>query len=133
MSGPPPFYQDRYSRHALAMALTVSCADPNAPELRRGRNTPVHAVTVYNALLGSNPLKGGNVVLIQGAGGVSIFALQVGVASGATVIVLSVRQDFFPCALTFPCYQSQNYRMTFPAISHHSWFTRIMKSPLRSP
>ncbi|KAH9894770.1 NAD-P-binding protein [Cubamyces lactineus] len=50
---------------------------------------PCAAVTAYNALLGPCPLKGGDTVLVQGTGGVSIFALQLAVASGATVIVTS--------------------------------------------
>ena len=47
------------------------------------------AVTAYNALLAQNPLKGGDTVLVLGTGGVSIFGLQIAVASGATVIVTS--------------------------------------------
>ena len=47
------------------------------------------AVTAYNALLAQNPLKAGDTVLVLGTGGVSIFGLQIAVASGATVIVTS--------------------------------------------
>ncbi|KAH9829403.1 NAD-P-binding protein [Rhodofomes roseus] len=50
---------------------------------------PCAAVTAYNALLGTNPLKAGDSVLVLGTGGVSIFALQIAVASGATVIATS--------------------------------------------
>ena len=51
---------------------------------------PCAALTAYNALLGSaNPLKGGDTVLVQGTGGVSICGLQLAVASGATVIATS--------------------------------------------
>ncbi|KAI1790518.1 NAD(P)-binding protein [Ganoderma leucocontextum] len=51
---------------------------------------PCAAVTAYNALLGGNPkMKGGDTVLVQGTGGVSIFGLQLAVASGATVIATS--------------------------------------------
>ncbi|KAH9924510.1 uncharacterized protein B0H18DRAFT_424309 [Fomitopsis serialis] len=41
------------------------------------------AVTAYNAL------SGGDTVLVLGTGGVSIFGLQIAVASGATVIATS--------------------------------------------
>ncbi|CAD6448710.1 aa8abae2-8209-40f0-a2b6-d5b51edec369 [Sclerotinia trifoliorum] len=44
------------------------------------------AVTAWNALYGLKPLKPGDVVLTQGTGGVSIFALQFAKAAGATVI-----------------------------------------------
>ncbi|KAI0362288.1 NAD-P-binding protein [Trametes cingulata] len=50
---------------------------------------PCAAVTAYNALVGLVPLKGGDTVLVQGTGGVSIFGLQLAVASGATVIATS--------------------------------------------
>ncbi|KDQ55981.1 hypothetical protein JAAARDRAFT_180177 [Jaapia argillacea MUCL 33604] len=50
---------------------------------------PCAAVTAYNALMGPRPVKAGDTVLVLGTGGVSIFALQFAVASGATVIVTS--------------------------------------------
>ncbi|KAF7303451.1 Alcohol dehydrogenase superfamily protein [Mycena indigotica] len=51
---------------------------------------PCAALTAYNALLyGFAPVKAGDTVLIQGTGGVSIFALQFVLASGATAIVIS--------------------------------------------
>ncbi|KAH7400100.1 hypothetical protein BKA64DRAFT_744762 [Cadophora sp. MPI-SDFR-AT-0126] len=51
-------------------AATLSCA----------------ALTAWNALYGLKPLVPGDVVLTQGTGGVSIFALQFAKAGGATVI-----------------------------------------------
>ena len=50
---------------------------------------PCAGVTVYTTLLGMAPLKGGDTVLVQGTGGVSIWALQIAAASGATVISTS--------------------------------------------
>ncbi|EJD37482.1 NAD(P)-binding protein [Auricularia subglabra TFB-10046 SS5] len=51
---------------------------------------PCAAVTAYNALLsGLHPLKGGDTVLVEGTGGVSIFALQFALASGAVPIVIT--------------------------------------------
>ncbi|KAJ6457959.1 alcohol dehydrogenase superfamily protein [Mycena sanguinolenta] len=51
---------------------------------------PCAALTAYNGLFcGYEPVKAGDTVLIQGTGGVSVFALQFAVASGATVIVTS--------------------------------------------
>ena len=43
-------------------------------------------LTAWNALNGLNPLRPGQVVLTQGTGGVSIFAIQFAKAAGATVI-----------------------------------------------
>jgi NADPH:quinone reductase-like Zn-dependent oxidoreductase len=44
------------------------------------------ALTSWNALYGLRPLKPGQIVLVQGTGGVSIFGLQFAKAAGATVI-----------------------------------------------
>ncbi|PVH69573.1 zinc-binding alcohol dehydrogenase-like protein [Cadophora sp. DSE1049] len=43
-------------------------------------------VTAWNALYGLKPVKTGDVVLTQGTGGVSLFAIQFAKAAGATVI-----------------------------------------------
>ncbi|KAJ5108096.1 Polyketide synthase enoylreductase [Penicillium angulare] len=47
---------------------------------------PCAALTSWNALYGLKPLKPGQVVLVQGTGGVSLFGLQFAKAAGAIVI-----------------------------------------------
>ncbi|KAI1097628.1 NAD(P)-binding protein [Jackrogersella minutella] len=47
---------------------------------------PCAALTSWNALYGLKQLKPGEIVLVEGTGGVSIFALQFAKAAGATVI-----------------------------------------------
>lgn len=47
---------------------------------------PCAALTAWNALYGSKALRAGDVVLTQGTGGVSMFALQFAAAAGAQVI-----------------------------------------------
>ncbi|MCA9643838.1 MAG: NAD(P)-dependent alcohol dehydrogenase [Polyangiaceae bacterium] len=47
---------------------------------------PCAGVTAYNALVTLGQLRGGDTVLVQGSGGVSVFALQIAKAMGATVI-----------------------------------------------
>lgn len=49
------------------------------------------ALTAWRALHADAGLKGGDVVLVQGTGGVSLFALQFAKAAGATVIATSSR------------------------------------------
>lgn len=71
------------------------------------------AVTAYNALLaGPNPLKGGDVVLVQGTGGVSIFGLQFAVASGATVIATSSSDEKLKLAKSLGATYTINYKTT---------------------
>jgi len=50
---------------------------------------PCAGVTAYHALFEAAQLRAGDVVLVQGTGGVSIFALQLARAAGARVIVTS--------------------------------------------
>ncbi|HEY2865721.1 MAG TPA: NAD(P)-dependent alcohol dehydrogenase, partial [Pyrinomonadaceae bacterium] len=50
---------------------------------------PCAAVTVWNALMASGGLKSGDTVLLQGTGGVSIFALQLAKLAGARVFITS--------------------------------------------
>ena len=47
---------------------------------------PCAAVTAWSALHDGGPIRAGSTVLVQGSGGVSIFALQLAKAAGATVI-----------------------------------------------
>ncbi|KAI8214454.1 hypothetical protein K4K52_000937 [Colletotrichum sp. SAR 10_76] len=47
---------------------------------------PCSALTAWNALYGYNPIKPGSWVLVQGTGGVSMFAIQFALAAGASVI-----------------------------------------------
>ncbi|KAI1385917.1 NAD(P)-binding protein [Hypoxylon trugodes] len=51
------------------------------------------ALTSWNALFGAKALKPGEVVLVQGTGGVSIFALQFAKAAGATVIATTSSKE----------------------------------------
>jgi NADPH:quinone reductase-like Zn-dependent oxidoreductase len=50
---------------------------------------PCAGVTAYNALFASASLRPGDTILVQGTGGVSIFALQLARAAGASVIATS--------------------------------------------
>ncbi|KAI1504023.1 putative zinc-containing alcohol dehydrogenase [Biscogniauxia marginata] len=50
-------------------------------------------LTSWNALYGLKPLKPGETVLVEGTGGVSIFALQFAKAAGATVIATTSNKE----------------------------------------
>lgn len=54
---------------------------------------PCAAVTAWNALFHAGNLKAGDTVLVQGTGGVSIFALQFALLAGAKVIATSSSDD----------------------------------------
>ncbi|KZS99977.1 NAD-P-binding protein [Laetiporus sulphureus 93-53] len=82
---------------------------------------PCAAVTAYNALMGSAPMKGGDTVLVQGTGGVSIFGLQFAVASGATVIATSSSDQKLEIAAKLGAHHLINYNKT------PDWDKEVMK------
>ncbi|KAF7303474.1 Alcohol dehydrogenase superfamily protein [Mycena indigotica] len=74
---------------------------------------PCAALTAYNALVyGYERIKAGDTVLIQGTGGVSIFALQFAVASGATAIVLSSSDEKLAAVTKLGAKHVLNYKTT---------------------
>ena len=54
-----------------------------------GATLPCAAITAWHALITASKIKAGDTALIQGTGGVSIFALQFAKMSGAKVIITS--------------------------------------------
>ncbi|RPD77238.1 NAD(P)-binding protein [Lentinus tigrinus ALCF2SS1-7] len=82
---------------------------------------PCAALTGYSTLTGTNSLKGGDTVLVQGTGGVSIFALQLAVASGALVIVISSSDKKLEVAKKLGAHHVLNYK-TVP-----EWDAEVLK------
>jgi NADPH:quinone reductase-like Zn-dependent oxidoreductase len=73
---------------------------------------PCAGVTAWNALTNAGQVKPGDVVLIQGTGGVSIFALQFAKMMGATVIGTSSSDEKLERARTLGMKAGLNYRHT---------------------
>ncbi|KDQ58231.1 hypothetical protein JAAARDRAFT_35041 [Jaapia argillacea MUCL 33604] len=71
---------------------------------------PCAGLTAYNALHGPTPIKGGDIVLVQGTGGMSIFALQFALACGANVIVISSSDDKLSLAKSLGARWGVNYK-----------------------
>ncbi|EJD34646.1 NAD(P)-binding protein [Auricularia subglabra TFB-10046 SS5] len=73
-------------------------------------------LTAYNALLGGPiPLKAGQTVLLQGTGGVSLFAAQIAVLSGARVILTSSSEEKLQTAAKLGVHETINYK------THPDW------------
>lgn len=62
---------------------------PNNLNTEKASTLPIAGLTAWEALINSGKLKSGQTVLLQGTGGVSIFALQFAKALGAKVIITS--------------------------------------------
>ncbi|MGH9361886.1 MAG: zinc-dependent alcohol dehydrogenase family protein [Thermoanaerobaculia bacterium] len=71
---------------------------------------PCAAVTAWNALVTEGGIVAGDTVLVQGTGGVSIFALQLGVLLGARVIVTSSSDAKLARARELGAWEGINYR-----------------------
>ena len=71
---------------------------------------PCAAVTAWNALISGGGIKAGDTVLIQGTGGVSLFALQFAKISGARVIVISSSDEKLQKALQLGASDGINYK-----------------------
>ena len=59
---------------------------PDALSYEEGSTLPCAGLTAWTALSGPTPIRAGHTVLVLGSGGVSVFALQLARAVGATVI-----------------------------------------------
>ena len=59
---------------------------PDALSYEEGATLPCAGLTAWTALTGPVPIRAGHAVLVLGSGGVSIFALQLARAVGATVL-----------------------------------------------
>ncbi|WP_207462349.1 NAD(P)-dependent alcohol dehydrogenase [Azospirillum sp. SYSU D00513] len=71
---------------------------------------PCAAVTAWSAIVAQNPVKAGDVVLVQGTGGVSLFALQFAKMQGARVIALSSSDERLDRARALGADHLVNYR-----------------------
>jgi len=97
-------------------------AIPDHLSYEEASTLPCAALTAYNALLsGFEPLKAGDTVLVQGTGGVSIFALQFSIASGATVIATSSSDEKLKIASKLGAKHVINYKTT------PNWAAEVMK------
>lgn len=73
---------------------------------------PCAAVTAWNALMAQSELKPGTTVLVQGTGGVSLFALQFARMAGARVIVISGSDEKLELAHRLGAESVINYKQT---------------------
>ena len=98
LSGP---YRDVYGKSALGGAIDGVLAEqivfgedgliavPSHLSFEEAATLPCAGVTAWNALFENGALRPGDTVLVQGSGGVSVFALQFAKMAGARVIATS--------------------------------------------
>jgi NADPH:quinone reductase-like Zn-dependent oxidoreductase len=94
---------------------------PDGLTYEEGATLPTAGLTGYMATLGHRQLGKGDVVLVQGTGGVSIFAAQFAAAAGARVIAMSSSDEKLRKVRDFGVQDGINYKTT-PA-----WSARVLE------
>jgi NADPH:quinone reductase-like Zn-dependent oxidoreductase len=87
-------------------------AIPDHLTFEEAATLPCAAVTAWHALVEEGNLRAGETVLIQGTGGVSIFALQIATLFGARVIVTSSSDEKLEKAIALGATDGINYKTT---------------------
>jgi NADPH:quinone reductase-like Zn-dependent oxidoreductase len=89
LMGVPGDGADGFAAEYVAMSAEAFTRLPRGWSFAQAATLPCAALTAWRALMVEARIKPGDVVLTQGTGGVSIFAVQFAKAAGATVIATS--------------------------------------------
>jgi len=84
---------DGYAQEYSVLSETAITAMPDNYSFAEAATLPCAAATAWRALLVEGKLKAGEIVLIQGSGGMSISALQIAKAAGARVIATTSSEE----------------------------------------
>ena len=109
---------DGYARELVVAPATAFTRAPKGYSFTEAATLTTAGVTAWRALIVNGALKAGDTVLVLGTGGVSIFALQIAKAMGATVIATSSSDDKLQRARSLGADHTINYR------HHPDWGTR---------
>jgi len=94
---------------------------PDHLSFEEAATLPCAAVTAWNALFGLVPLRPGQVVLVLGTGGVSVFAMQLARIAGAEVIATSSSDAKLARASAIGATYTINYR------THPEWSKEVLR------
>jgi NADPH:quinone reductase-like Zn-dependent oxidoreductase len=101
---------DGYAREAVVAPASFFTPAPPGYSHAEAATIPTAGVTAWRSLVVDAGIKRDDVVLVLGTGGVSIFALQIAVALGATVVVTSSSDDKLERAREMGAAHTINYR-----------------------
>ncbi len=87
--GVPGDHADGFAAELVAAPATAFTRAPKDYTMEEAATLPCAALTAWRALMVEARIKPGDAVLVQGTGGVSIFALQFAKAAGCKVIATS--------------------------------------------
>ena len=113
--------QDGYATEYIAIPETALTKIPNNLNLKEAATLPCAGLTAWRALVDEGKLKAGESVLVQGTGGVSVFALQLAKTYGATVIATSPSDEKLEKLKALGADHLINYK------THPEWGKEVLK------
>lgn len=103
---------DGYAREVVTARATSLTRAPKGYSHAEASTLTTAGLTAWRALMADDALKPGDTVLVQGTGGVSIFALQFAKLAGATVIATSSSDEKLERLKALGADHLINYRTT---------------------
>lgn len=101
---------DGFAREAVTLPATAFTRSPKGFSPAEAATLTTAGLTAWRALVVDGGLKAGDTVLVLGTGGVSIFALQIAKAMGATVVVTSSSDEKLERVRALGADHTINYR-----------------------
>jgi NADPH:quinone reductase-like Zn-dependent oxidoreductase len=105
----------------IAVPANSLVALPNSMSFEEAATLPCAGVTAWYALFDTFKLRPGQTVVVQGTGGVSIYALQLAKVAGARVIVTSSSDEKLARAKALGADHGVNY------VTHPDWDKEVKK------
>ena len=129
VSGPPKYdllsfigdNQDGYATELISIPESAITKIPNNLNFKEAATLPCAGLTAWRALVDEGRLKSGETVLVQGTGGVSVFALQLAKTFGATVIATSSSEEKLEKLKSIGADHLINYK------AHPEWGKEVLK------
>ena len=129
VNGPPKYEllsfigdnQDGYATEYISIPETAITKIPNNLTLKEAATLPCAGLTAWRALVDEGNLRSGETVLVQGTGGVSVFALQLAKTFGATVIATSSSDEKLEKLKQLGADHLINYK------THPEWGKEVLK------
>ena len=129
VNGPPKYEllsfigdnEDGYATEYISIPETAITRIPNNLTLKEAATLPCAGLTAWRALVDEGNLRSGETVLVQGTGGVSVFALQLAKTFGATVIATSSSDEKLEKLKQLGADHLINYK------THPEWGKEVLK------
>jgi NADPH:quinone reductase-like Zn-dependent oxidoreductase len=112
---------DGFARESVTAAATAFTLAPKGFSPAEAATLTCAGLTAWRALVVDGGLKAGSTVLVQGTGGVSVFALQFAKALGATVIATSSSDEKLARMKALGADHLINYK------EHEAWGVKVLE------